>query len=177
MQTIYFKAPWGNSVIASTIIISVIILAASYGPLQMAGMPKIGVKILGIALLALMSGVIVVAYLLSPKGYMITDDKLVIDRPIKSIEIRLAEISNVEEAATDILKDSTRLLGCDGLWGLYGRYQNDKLGNYRLYVRQKSGQVIIRSRDTYVIAPEKPSEFKEALRRAVKTCVIGGTLK
>lgn len=177
MTGIYFKAPWGNSVIISTIIISAVVLACAYAPLRMARLPGIGIKILGFSVLAMMLGIIVLSYLLSPKGYLIGPDHLTIVRPMKSIMISLDRISGVEEAAPEILSDSTRLLGCDGLWGQYGEYQNSKLGSYRLYVRKTNGQVIIRGKDTYVIAPERPAEFISNLSQALRARAGKGTVK
>lgn len=177
MTGIYFKAPWGNSVIISTIIISAVVLACAYAPLRMARLPGIGIKILGFSVLALMLGIIVLSYLLSPKGYLIGPNNLTIVRPMRSILISLDRISGVEEASPEILSDSVRLLGCDGLWGQYGEYQNSKLGSYRLYVRKTDSQVIIRGQDTFIIAPEKPAEFIRNLSQAIKTRPVKVTVK
>jgi len=177
MIGIYYKAPWGNSVIISTIIISAVVLACAYAPLRMVRLPVMGVKILGFLLLAIMLGIIIFSYLLSPKGYLVGPDNLTIVRPMRSIVIPLDKLSGVEEAAPEALSGATRLLGCDGLWGQYGEYQNSKLGLYRLYVRKTTDQVIIRGQDTYIIAPERPAEFIQNLSRAIQARAGKGTVK
>lgn len=177
MPGTYYKAAWENSLIVSTLIISAVVILCAYWPFQMARSPGIGMKILGSLLLTIMLGIIVFSYLLSPKGYLIRPDSLTIVRPIKSLMIPLARIISVEEAPATVLTDSTRLLGCDGLWGQYGKYQNDKLGIYRLYVRNTGGLVIIRGQDTYVIAPERPQEFIHTLKQELPAGADKGVLK
>jgi len=158
-----FKADWGISVLISTLIVSGVILAGSYWPVRMAISAEWGERILGYSVLALLLGIMLLSYLMSPRGYILGRDAITVVRVIRPIVIPLADITGAEEAGAEMLKGSTRLLGCHGLWGKYGKYHNESLGDYLLYVRKDEGLVVLRGKRTYVLAPENPAEFTQAV--------------
>lgn len=163
----YFKAEWSNYLIASTAIVTAALLASSYWTVRMVKAPGTEMKIMGFSLLAIMIGAIMFSYLLAPTGYLIDADKLIIIRPLRSITIPLAGVSGAEAAAPELFSDSIRVMGSGGLWGYYGKYQSTQLGRYYMYARRTSELVLIRSRENYVVAPERPNEFIKILSRAI----------
>jgi len=173
----YFKAEWSNYLIASTIIVTAALLASSYWTARMVKSPEAGMRIMGFSLLSIMFGAIMFSYLLAPKGYLIDADKLVIIRPLRSITIPLAGVAGAEAAAPELFSDSIRVVGSGGLWGYYGKYQSTRLGRYYMYARRTSELVLVRGRENYVIAPERPHEFIKILNRAILSNSPKGSAK
>jgi hypothetical protein len=163
----YFKAEWSNYLIASTAIVTAALLASSYWTVRMVKAPGAEMKIMGFSLIAIMIGAIMFSYLLAPKGYLIDTDKLIIIRPLRSITIPLAGVSGAEAAAPELFSDSIRVLGSGGLWGYYGKYQSTPLGRYYMYARRTSELVLVKGRENYVVAPERPQEFIQILNRVI----------
>jgi multisubunit Na+/H+ antiporter MnhF subunit len=163
----YFKAEWSNYLIVSTVIVTAAGLASFYWTSRMVKAPGMEMRIMGVSLISIMIGVLVFSYLLAPEGYLIDANKLTIVRPLSSIVIPLIEVSGAEAATPELMSGSIRLLGSGGLWGYYGKYQNDQLGRYYMYARRTTELVLIRSRENYVVAPERPLEFIQRLNSAI----------
>jgi hypothetical protein len=81
-----------------------------------------------------------VAWMLHPTSYEISNESLVIHRPVRSIKISLASIKNIERTEPGY---SMRLFGSGGLFGYYGLFSSNKLGRHHRYTGNNKNLVLI----------------------------------
>jgi len=167
MTQTWFKAEWSTLLIVSTVVLSIVLLTASFFVLKTFGVPAVGTRIMGVLVEVTLLATMILSYLLSPQGYSLDGDNLTIVRKLRPIIIPLAEITGVEGPTPGLTSGSIRLLGNDGLWGRYGKYRSTMLGAYYLYVRSGKNPVLIEGPKKYVIGPERPQEFVQSLNQAV----------
>lgn len=167
MTSLWYKAEWSTGLITSTTVIMIVLLSGMILALKTCMAHNPVVRMLGILIEASMIGMVIFSYLLSPRGYTIDKANLTVVRWLNPVVIPLASISKMESATDRLLDDSIRLLGNHGLWGCYGKYRSSKLGIYYLYARNLKNLILLDSEKKYVIAPEKPQEFLQALDKAV----------
>jgi hypothetical protein len=173
MTQSFFKAEWSNTLMASTAALFIILLTAAFFVLRTFSDPDSGTKVVGALVEAALLATMVLAYLLSPQGYAIGAESLTIVRRLKPITIPLAEITVAEGPTPGLTYASIRLLGNDGLWGRYGKFRSASLGAYYLYVRSGRTPVLVQGRKKYVIGPERPREFVQALNLAAAAAKSG----
>jgi hypothetical protein len=89
--------------------------------------------------------VIIIAYLYSVKSYKVTDEKLVIMRPISLFdkEISLSKIESVRVLGKDDYKWKVRTMGNGGFLGYTGYYANQKIGNFKMYATSRTNGILI----------------------------------
>lgn len=177
MTQSYFKAEWSTALIASTAVLFIVILTASFFLLKTLKMPGLGTRVGGGAVLVALLGTLVLSYLLSPRGYSIDEENLTIVRRLRPVLIPLRDITEAGVTAPALMSGSIRLLGNDGLWGRYGSYQSPALGTYYMYVRSGKTPVLVQGRQKYVLGPERPEEFVQSLNLAVTAAKAGGERK
>ncbi|HOI41333.1 MAG TPA: PH domain-containing protein [Elusimicrobiales bacterium] len=163
----YFRAEWSNSLVVSTAAVMAALLASFYWTLRMTRAPGLEMRVIGVSLLCITIGVIAYSYLLAPKGYLIGPDRMTIVRALNPIVVPFDAISGAETAGPELFKDSIRVMGSGGFWGYYGKYQSSPLGKYYMYARKTWDLVLVRGRENYVVAPEKPLEFIDSLSRGI----------
>jgi hypothetical protein len=170
-DSLLFAAPWDQRLTTITVVVGSIMFGAtalvawlaiarvSSGPLRAVLLAGAIVPLAALVLGALMA----------PRGYAIRGDVLTIERFIGPIEIPLASIRAVELLPTDRLDGSFRTLGSGGYFGYYGRFRNERLGAYRLYATRGDGYVLVRADKPYVLTPDSPERFVEALAAGRET--------
>ena len=97
---------------------------------------------------------------------------LTIDRLLGSVEIPLATIQSAEILEAGRLAGSLRTLGSGGLFGYYGRFRNQVLGRYRMYATRGDGYVLIRASQSFVLTPDSPGRFIEAIDRGRAAAIL-----
>jgi len=144
-----------------TLLISVLIIGVSSHMLLLSTKKGItpGIKIFLIVVSMATLSVYFISFLLAPRGYEITDDHITIKRPFCEVCLSLKTIREISLVQENMLKDSVRIIGNHGLFGYYGRYQNDALGKYLLYATRMSGLVMIKTDEIYIITPDNPEQF------------------
>jgi hypothetical protein len=162
-----FTAPWDQKLMLVTVVTTALLLLGSTLAIWMAlkyvpSGPGRGLVLAGglIPLAAFLLGI-----LLAPRGYSIADGRLTIDRFVHPVEIPLASIKAVERLPAERLAGSWRTLGSGGFFGYYGRFRNPTLGSYRMYATRGDGLVLVRAEQAYVLTPDSPDRFIEALNR------------
>jgi len=102
-----------------------------------------------------------------PSCFEICDDGLRIVCPMRSLTIRVAEITGITPISKSDLGLVVRTWGAGGLWGGFGRFWSRKMGRMLIYASRGDALVCIRrgEKRTLVISPEKPEEFIDELRR------------
>ncbi len=121
------------------------------------------IKFTGILIVCLL----VITYLLRPKNYSVSSDKLLIHRMIGNIEIDRNNIQSVQEIDESQVKNSTRTFGVGGFFGSFGKFWNSKLGNMTWYITRKNNFVLVETKDQkkIVLTPDRPAEFVAFLKR------------
>jgi len=166
-DTALFSAPWDQRLTLSTIAGSTLLLLGATLAIwvSLAMVPPGAGRILILAGGALSLGAFVFGLLLAPRGYTVSGDRLTIDRLLLPVEIPLATIQDVELLPPDRLAGSSRTLGSGGLFGYYGRFRNQALGSYRMYATRGDGYVLVRATQSFVLTPDSPERFIEAIDR------------
>lgn len=173
-----FAAPWDQKIAVITVVASLLILAST-GLILWVMTDRVQSTalraLLGLgailALSALLGGV-----LLAPRRYAIRGDRVVIERAVCPVEIPIAAIRAAEPLARGSLAGSLRVLGSGGLFGYFGRFRNQALGDYRMYATRSDGYVVLRADRPYVLTPATPDRFIEAVNRARQPGTAGGAL-
>ncbi len=173
-----FAAPWDQKITIITVLVSLLILTSSAIVIWMV---LDGVRSAAIRALMLFGATVALAalagaVLLAPRRYTIQDDRVVIERAVCPVEIPIASIRAVEPLSPGSLSGSLRVLGSGGLFGYFGRFCNQALGDYRMYATRGDGYVLVRADRSYVLTPEAPDRFIEALNRARQPHAGGGAL-
>ena len=166
-HTALFSAPWDQKLTVITVACSALMLLGATVAIwaSLAIIPPGAGRLLTLAAGVLSVAALVSGALLAPRGYAVSEDRLTIDRLLRPIEIPLATIQSVEILPADRLAGSMRTLGSGGLFGYYGRFHNGTLGSFRMYATRGDGYVLVRAARTYVLTPDSPERFVEAINR------------
>ena len=89
-----------------------------------------------------------------PISYKLTDDKLIIHRP-------LFDIKNVEQLDKEKLSWALRIFGVGGLFGYWGKFINTKLGSMTWYATRRNNAVLVTTiyNKKIVLTPNEPEKF------------------
>lgn len=118
----------------------------------------------GILLATLLLGTILVAFLLSPRGYTVDAGRLRIVTVLRDIEVPFGAIRAAVALPDGAFAGSIRVAGSAGLFGYYGRFWSRSLGAYRLYATRRTGLVLVdTATDRFLLSPEPPDRFVEVL--------------
>jgi hypothetical protein len=104
------------------------------------------------------------SWALAPSGFALEAGSLVVERPLRPIRIPIAGIRAVAPLPAGAMRGAIRLGGSGGLFGWYGRYRSGTLGAFRLYASRRDGLVLVDAGERYVLSPDRPERFVEALR-------------
>ena len=96
-----------------------------------------------------------------PISYKLTDDKLIIHRPLSDIKIIRAEIQNVEQLDKEKLSWAFRVFGVGGLFGYWGKFSNTKLGSMTWYATRRNNAVLVTTiyNKKIILTPNEPEKF------------------
>ena len=107
---------------------------------------------------------IFLAYAYSPRGYMISEDALVVKRLIGNVRVPLAAIREIRAGTPDDFKSCARLAGSGGLFGYYGLFRTAGLGKCSWYMTNRSNSVIVTTPNkTLVLSPDDLQGFIAAV--------------
>ena len=108
---------------------------------------------------------ILVSYAYSPRGYLLTDRSILVQRLAGQPRIALDDVREARRATPDDLRRSIRLRGSGGLFGYYGLFRSAKLGKFKAYVTNKNNRVVvITGSKTAVFSPDDVDGFLNAIR-------------
>ena len=96
-----------------------------------------------------------------PINYRLTDDELIIHRPLSDIKINRKEIKSVEQLDKAKLAWAWRIFGVGGLFGYWGKFTNSKMGSMTWYSTRQNKAVLINTiyDKKIVITPDEPERF------------------
>ena len=165
MTTINFRAPWGHTVRATTLlavgVLALVMLAAIFPPMPR---PLLAV----VLLIGLPPLILAVAFAYAVRGYTLTEDAIVVQRWMRNIRLPLAGLRTVT-GDVDAMRGSLRVFGNGGVFSFTGRYWNRRLGWYRAFATDSGRAVVLRYADrTIVITPHDPQHFIMRARTLIK---------
>lgn len=96
-----------------------------------------------------------------PICYKITDELLVICRPLNDVKIALNEIKNVELLDQSRLRGTIRTFGVGGLFGYWGKFANRNIGVMTWYATRRDHAILITSTSNkkILLTPDEPELF------------------
>lgn len=105
------------------------------------------------------------AFAFRPAGYAITEEEIIIRRPLLNVRIRRADIRRVAALPAQDISVSIRLFGVGGLFGYYGKYTTAGLGRATWYATRRDTPVLLETADDkkYILTPNDPSSFVGAV--------------
>jgi len=147
-----YKAPWDALLITITVFVCGLLISVAL----------VSNHLVATSLTAFIIGLCVV---FGVYGYRIEDDKLRIKRFGWYKDLSFDEIKSVE-FTPNAMKRSIRVLGIGGVFGYIGSFKNRALSYYRAYATHRKRTVVIscKNHGAYVISPDKPEEFVQALK-------------
>lgn len=99
------------------------------------------------------------------RRFELTDEAIVVRRPLWANAIPLATVESAE-ADAGACEGAWKTMGNDGLFAMHGRFRSKRLGKFQAYVTDPANSVVLRqSADTVVISPENPRQFVNELNR------------
>ncbi len=144
----------------ATVILLAVLLGAVVVFVVLPKMPW-WVRLVGIATEVL---ILVLCALWAIRGYEVTPDGLYVNRLFWKTRI---ELSGLRSAALDpdAVRGAVKIWGTDGLFGIYGLFQNKALGRFRVFATDRARAVVLRfERRTVVVTPDHPEEFVRQVR-------------
>lgn len=107
-----------------------------------------------------------IVFLYRPLYYRITDNLLVIHRPISDIKINLIDIKSVELLDKKRLKGTIRTFGVGGLFGYWGKFTNSQIGAMTWYATRRDHAILITttSNKKILLTPDDPDLFVSMIR-------------
>ena len=158
-----FNAPWDGTVklvtglVVFTLVGVGVVLYVTFSAAEVKGFALLALELLLVAIL-------VGSYLLAPRGYRVEADAVLIRRPIGPIRIPIDRIKRIEKLPPEAIKKAVRTFGNGGLFGVYGHFRNSRLGSFRMYVTDHSKLVLLEADHVYVLSPDRPEVFVEAVQ-------------
>lgn len=108
----------------------------------------------------LMLFIYVITFAYSPRKYQITTNAIKIHRLLKNYNIPKSAIISVTLISKDDLKHTFRTFGNGGLFGYYGKFSNNTLGDMLWFATNRNNAVLITTTDKkIVITPNEPEKF------------------
>ncbi len=148
-QRTHFSAPWGRKlkITTATFVVIILLATASLGTDTW----RIGV------------GIVLLAALLSIRGYSVIDGYVLIHRLGWSTRLDLSRLQSIE-AQPGVMAGSARLLGIGGLFAFLGTFRSELLGTYRAYATDGANAVLLElDNANVVVTPDSPAEFVRAV--------------
>lgn len=159
----HFGAPWDRSLALSTTALLAVVLLAAVGGTTAA--LDAGMRGVALAIAVFSAGTASLAWAFAPRGFALGAGALrVLRNGWWPTVVPLAGVRSAGEIDAEALRGSVRTLGVGGLFGSYGLYRSPALGSFRLHATRSSGLVLVRTDSrVYVVTPDRPAEFVEAL--------------
>jgi len=156
-----FSAPWGNllKIISAGI---TVLLVAIFGSIVLSN----NASTHHVTILYIIFPVIVLftALIFVIRGYIISDDSLLVKRLFWSTVVNLGTLKSVE-VDPRAMTGSLRTFGNGGLYSFSGKFRSRKFGSFNAYVTDFKNCVVIKTTTrTVVVSPGEPELFVEVLK-------------
>ena len=107
------------------------------------------------------------AFAFRPIRYIITENELIVERPLINARIRREDIRTVERIEKNKIKWSLRMFGVGGVFRYYGTFTNLSLGRMTWYATRKDNPVLIKTANgsKIIVTPNEPDNFLKELNQ------------
>jgi|GEM_PF-2108245 len=156
-----YKASKDTTVIVMNTIACLIVVVSGYfsimGLINSQG--KLSIVLMHSTILLLMIGIILFAYLFAPRAYSITENYLIIHRPISNKVFSLQSIDDIRQINKNEMKVLIQTLGITSVLGKYSRNYSHHFGNVMFYATKRDNYVLISFNNTkkILITPDELS--------------------
>ena len=159
-----YKTSLDNLAKVVTIVITILFAAIIVGQLSLIKDEGKSVPIFTTIILAL---IYFGTFSFRPISYKLTDDKLIIHRPLSDIKIDRTEIKNVEQIDKAKLSWAVRIFGVGGLFGYWGKFSNTKIGSMTWYATRRNNAVLVTTvhNKKIILTPNEPEKFVTEFNR------------
>ena len=101
------------------------------------------------------------AFAFRPINYVVTEDEVIVRRPLLNAQIKRADISSVELVDKKKITGSIRTFGVGGLFGYYGSFANFTFGRMTWYATRRDRPVLIKMKDgkKFIFTPNDRDKF------------------
>jgi len=114
--------------------------------------------------LVFLAGTILLCYLFAPQKYSVDADYLIIHRPLSDMRISLDSIIEIRKVDKSELKGMIRTFGVGGLFGIYGKFYTNDLGNITMYGTQNKNYILIRTQSKKILITPDDSGIIEQIK-------------
>lgn len=154
-----FNAPWSDT----------LRMMSAGGTVLVLGAAALSARKLAVWLRAVVAvvavGFLVGSWGFAPSGYIVYGQTLTVKRPLGDEVIQRAEITAVRMFEEADNEGMSRTGGNGGLFGYYGKYKSDRLGEHRWYVTDTAKRVVVETREgAVVVSPDDPAKFIAAVK-------------
>jgi hypothetical protein len=103
----------------------------------------------------------------SPISYKLTDNILIVHRPLSDIKIDRTEIKSIEQLDKEKLAWSVRIFGVAGLFGYWGKFSNTKIGSMTWYATRRDSAVLVTTihNKKLILTPNEPEKLVTQFNR------------
>lgn len=158
-----FRASLGKSARIITVVISIVFVGILVGQVFFAQMEEPMATKLAVGLIPL---IYLLVLGLSPRGYEVNREELVIRRLFGKVVIKRSSIVGLDIIQHKDISGAVRTFGVGGLFGYFGKFYNKQFGSMKWYATRLDTPVMITTIDNVkiVVSPDQPVRFGEALR-------------
>ena len=157
----HYEAPWSTSLIAMSIVTTVICLGVAGGGWWSLAAKHVPGVFGWVVLLPLV--ILFGAALFTIRGYSLSSDSILVHRLLWSTELPRAGLESAE-VDLEAMRGSLRTFGNGGAFSFTGFYCNKRLGSYRAYVTDPRRAVVLRyAKRRVVLSPATPEDFVDDL--------------
>jgi len=165
LTTIEFRAPRSKGLYVTTAttvaVLALVVVAALFAPMR----PPLPAAIVLVGLPPLLIGA---AFAGRVRGYVLTEDTIIVQRGFWETRLPLAGLRSVT-GDVDAMRGSIRVLANGGVFSFTGRFWSSKLGWYRAFATDPSRSIVLRyPQRTVVITPHDPQHFIMRARTLIK---------
>jgi len=98
---------------------------------------------LKILISVLFLALIIVSWIYAPQNYVLSNDNLIINRPVNKITVPYSQITQIREISKAELGTLIRVWGSGGFFGFYGRFRSTRMGRMQLYTTSRKNLVLL----------------------------------
>ena len=159
-----FHAPWSLSVKLTTVLSSILLIGMGIFGIFAGLYIKTLWFLWFISMVIQPFLILIIAFFFMIRGYVITQNTLLIKRLFWYTKLDLTCLISVE-ADPEAMTGSKRTFGNGGFFSITGMYWNKKNGSYRAFATNPKFSIILKFINrTVIVTPDKPEEFAAKLK-------------
>jgi hypothetical protein len=163
--SIEFRAPWSRGLRSISCVAVACLVAAFIAGLYAWSRTGSNVALIPIAAPPF---ILLIAALCIVRGYVLTNDEIVVKRLGWANRFALADLRSVH-GDNEVMSKSLRLLGNTGLLSYSGYFWNRKIGRYRAFATDPSRAVVLTyAKRKILLTPDDPQRFIVRVRTLLK---------